>query len=257
MWITGYGERVRRELVWPGEHEPRVAHARYVARLGGAGEELVLAELEGAPGQDVRRFESRVSFPGAGHYEVRAVLEVLRPPAAAGAQPEPTRIESGVLHVRVSGAADPAALGYPRDAARNLLRGALKVEESSHYGDQAAAAAIDGLHGTRWHCDITDDQPWWRATLAKPVEADRLLLSHAWPRALDAGLPQPAVVEVLFDGEPGTRLEIDPDPLKKSELRLPALRKTRSVEVRILEWRWRSVGRDAVGFSEIELVHGP
>ena len=259
LWVTGWGVRVRDELVWAGEREPRVTSLRYVACRPGGGEDVVLAEIEGQGASPsaggVQRFEARARLPAPGAWDVRAEALVLRPPPRPELDPEPERLASGVLAVHVPGGADDAALAYPLDAARNRLRGA-RVEESSHYLDQVAAAAIDGQHGTRWHCHVDDEAPWWRAKLSRPVEADRLLLSHAWPRPMDAGAPQPATVEVRLDGETGLRLEIEPDPLVKSVLLLPAPRAVQSVEVRILSSRARTLGRDAVGFSEIELLLG-
>jgi hypothetical protein len=252
VWITGFGERVRKDLIGRGLRYPDVSIVRYVARPVSGGDEIVLAEVAPREGVAVQRYEGRLHLPAPGSWSVVAEVDVTRPPASKSAPPEKETLRSGSLSVEVRAPFDEAVLAYPLDADRNLLRGAT-TEASSHHGTQPSAHAIDGLHGTRWHSAIDDAEPWWRVRLARAVLADRLLLSHAWPRVLDRDKAQPTRVEVIVNGETHSTIAIDPDPLRKTVVEL---RRTRvlELELRIVESKARRLGTDAVGFSEIELV---
>jgi hypothetical protein len=259
VWVTGYGERVREELVWSGtlSREPRVTRVTWIARSGDAPEsqELVLREVMPREGAAVQRFEAQIELPSPGTWKVFARVEALRPPADDGAPSEREELVSGELTVAVRAPLDEAVLGYPLDRRANLLRKEnADVEASSHHGTQTPELAVDHLHGTRWHSGVDDEAPWWRARLDRGVNAKRLLLSHAWPRPADRGKAQPSVVELVLNrGEHRQSIELDPDPMRKTSIDLPP-GKVLEVELRVLESVNRTLGTDAVGFSEIELV---
>jgi hypothetical protein len=258
VWVTGYGTRVLEELVWPGSEQraPRVERLSWVATSAHGGEEQVLAEIEPREGAVVQRFEARLEL-APGTWDVRARVRAERPPATDGALTTVEELVSGSLRIVVRGQPDDEVLAYPRDRHANLLRsGVVTFEASSLHGEQKPERASDGLHATRWHSSVDDAEPWWRARLERGVNADRLLLSHAWPRLGDRKKAQPSQVElVLNGGEFRQAIELDPDPLRKTSVELPP-GKVLEVELRILTSVNRKLGTDAVGFSEIELVPG-
>lgn len=259
VWITGYGPRVRAELGWPGSasRAPRIERVRYVAVPKGGGDEILLGEVVAEADSDstLERFEARLTLP-PGSFSLFARLDALKPPAEQGLQPERVALESQKIEIQIPTPFAPEALHYAEHRAANLLLGRASIEASSHYGEQTAAMGADGTHGTRWHSDIADEAPWWRASLSNAVDADRLHLSHAWPRETHHDAPQPAKVEVILNDEQRFEVTMDPEPLAKTTLELGATVRVVRIELRILESRNRVLGRDAVGFSEIELV-GP
>jgi hypothetical protein len=260
IWVAGWSERVREELAWRGR-EPRVERVRYFARLaqapedGGVGEELELAVVDPREGVAVQRFEARLVLPGPGTWSVVARAEALRPPDEEGRPPERAVLSSGPLVVEVRAPLDETVLTYPLDRGRNLLRGAgATFESSGHTGGDRPELASDGRHDTRWLCLATDTSPWWRATLPRGMRTSEIRFSHAWPYLRERGRPLPARVLVLVNGQRDYELDIDPDPLRKTALTLPEPVRIQKLEVRLLEARAGALGRDAVGFSEIELI---
>ena len=255
VWITGFSPRAMAELGYPTSRAaPEVEKVRYTARPAGGGEEVFLAEVPSAPdGGAVQRFEARIRLEDSGTFELFARALVRRAKSGEGAAA--VELTSGPLSVVVSGGADWDVPGGRRD---NLLRGSgVRVTASTAIADgQVAQRAVDGLFATRWRCAPTDEAPWWKARFGRPTAAGVLLLSHQATRPMDHGEPQAARVEVIVNGGPPIPLELPSNPSRKGVLELPAGTEVSELEVRVTGWRNRTVGRQGIGFSEVELLSG-
>jgi hypothetical protein len=250
VWITDFADWVRREYAWPKGQtkEPRIERVLYVARTQ-SGEEVVLAEVAGKLDGSLQRFEARVSLPGPGVYELFARVNLLQAPMSKGLVSERASLTSGVLRIEVPASEDPAVFAYAEQGARNLLQARARAEASSG----AAELAADGSQATSWVCAPDDPAPRWKIRLERAVEADRVLLSHAWPNRANATKPRASVVEVAVDGEVH-RVELDPDRMRKTMLALSAPRTVLELEVRVVESSGRALGADGVGLAEVELL---
>ena len=248
VWISG----LRPDVTEGFGEQLQVDSGRFVARYleGGEQAEIELGAVRPMQVQhlDLHRVAVQHAFDRRGRWRVHAELVVRN-------ESEQRTLRSAPLEFALVGQADAEQLEYAAQAASNLVteRGA-SAQASSQHGDQGAEKAIDGRQGTRWHCAKDDAQPSLNVRLERAVRADQVLLSHAWPRRSHYGAPQPARVLVVINGDDEFELAMDPDPMRKSVLELPQRMRVRTVELRILESRGRIVGRDSVGFGEVELV---
>lgn len=261
VWVEGFSAALRSAMEWPGEQGrgPRVMRVEFLARYldGIDAPEALLGEQAGHADRPMgdARFALRADLERRGRWGLWARVHVLEPPPGAELEPRLRVLESPQLEVRVENLLPPAALRYAREGSANQVLGErVSAEASSQSGDgHAAAQAFDGRLGTSWRCDPGDAQPWVRVTPERPVRALRLALSHAAPRPDGMAQPRARRVEVLVNGRDAYPLELDPDPLSKTELVFERLQRVRRLEVRVLESVGRVVGQDAVGFAEIEL----
>lgn len=257
LWVVAFHEDVLERLEFPGERGPRVAEVRYLARRAGEDE---FEEIGVVPGDGERpaadeRFALQHRFPRAGEWEVKAELDVRVPPDAEDAPPGRDRLVAPVLGVRVEDVLAPEQLEYPTHRGENLLLGRdVAASASSQAGAQDPGKAADGRQATHWRCDPADAHPWLRLAVTRSVRGDRLLLSHAQPRASRADAPRAARVEVILDGRDRFELDLDPDPMRKSELRLERPERAQEIELRVLEIHGGELGRCSVGFAEVEFL---
>ena len=258
VWVAGYSRDIVDRFAPRRSRSPRVAEVSWLARRVDEAEERVLARIEALPETDglPQRFEARLAFDEPGEYEVRARVDFLEPASEPGLEPQRVPIESGVLRVEVGQVVTEEVLGYARDPERNRLRGeGVQVSASSQEGQQAPGQALDGSYSSVWRCAAGDAAPWWKAALRRPIEARRVLFTHAASRRMDAKEPQVARIEVLLDGQRRFQLELHPDPMRKTALELPEGTSFSTIEVRLLDARNR--GASSLGFAEIEVMEAP
>jgi hypothetical protein len=226
---------------------------------GDAGEPELIATVKGgvAKRNELSRFALRHQFDRRGTWRVFARVSVLPREAAKKevAELQARTFDSPQLEVRIDSVIAPVRLEYAADLGRDLLFGAnVKVEASSFNGDALAAAkAIDGTFHSQWQCAPTDEHPWIRFTVERPVKADRLLLSHGNPRLSSAKSARPTKVDIVLNGKDHIAADVDPDPLAKTSVSFGQVLALRQIEVRVVEVRDRTLGKEGVGFSEIEL----
>lgn len=262
VWVVGFPEQVIERFEWPGERGQglHVASVEFLARPadGSAEYERIGYELgDAASAAGVKRFAALHDFPHNGAWHVIARAQVVPPPVVDGASGEPTMLESPVLEVAIDNVLDAVAMRYATDGERNLLVDVrARASASSQNGDQLPEKAIDGHASTRWHSDVADAQPWIELSLSRAVRADRVLLTHAWPRGTHPSAPRPMTVELALDDESRFMVQMDPDPLAKTIVELGEPRRVRTLRITILQSLDRVVGTDSVGFAEIELQEG-
>lgn len=231
-----------------------VEKIEYFARFKGEqAEPELLASVAGglAKPSDLARFALRHDFARSGTWLLSARVTLKAPLAAV--------LESPELEVHVESALDPKRLGYASDPSRNLLDGAQAqcVASSSRGDKQLPNNAVDGLLATRWLCAVAEREPWIRITPERPLKADRVVLAHARPRAVHANEARASRVEVILNGKEHFTGAMDPDVLAKTIVAFGDTLLVKQIEVRVLGSLAREVGKDAVGFSEIELRRGP
>lgn len=259
IWVLDYHADVRKALEFPGEEGkgPRVEAVRYFGRPRGQGDyvELGVVSGDGERPASAQRHALQHGFPRAGEWEVYAELDVRVPPAEAGLVAGRQELATPVLVVRIADALQPEQLEYAAARTESALYGVqVSATASSQAGAQGPAQAVDGGQDTRWHCDPKDGLPWLRLAVTRPVKGDRILLSHAHPRASRAGAPQPALVEVVLNGKDSFEVTMDPDPMRKTVLDLGKVIRIREVELRIRSVRHGALGQNAVGFAEVEIL---
>jgi hypothetical protein len=205
-----------------------------------------LASISGDPARARRgaRYATRVTFPRPGKYRVWARVYVMDEVLGVSVP-----FDSDPLNLKVTSALDPKMLSYATDGLRNLLAGGVEsVVASSERGGSPAKHAVDNTQQLAWLCANGDLAPEIEITLARPVRADLLLLSHA-----RTGLPTRVEVTLNGRGKP-IIATLSKDRLRKTEIHLGNPQKLRSVRVRIVR---HSVGKaptlTGVGFAEIEL----
>lgn len=256
VWLDGLAPQERERL----GAAARVEHVRW--SLVRAGRELAVLEraLDPTRPAEAQRFEARLALAaevaaGALELHARARVALAAEPGTEDAARASLELECEPLPLELVLPPAPARLRYALDHARNLLRApAARCEASSERPGEEARLACDASHATVWRSDPSDAAPWWRASLAAPVLADRLLLSLAGDRPLDADERRPARVELVLDGRERLELELCADPREKSVLRFGEPRRVGRIELRVLAASSGAPG--GTGFSELQLVLG-
>lgn len=235
-----------------------VERVDYLARpADGAGEPTVVASAAGDPAEPatLERFPVRIDWPENGRFALH-VRVVLAPDPTADA-PVAIELVSSELVLPVEGIVDPEQLAYADDEGRNeLLDRDVAAEASSSAGPGfEASRAVDGTHATRWLCAGDDREPRLSLEWGKPIAAEQLLLSHAYPRGAERDVPRVARVRVTPNGKGKQACDyaLDLDPLRKTRIPLGGAR-LRSLELEVLELTSGPLGSYTVGFSEVELV---
>jgi hypothetical protein len=208
-----------------------------------------LASISGDPTRARRgaRYATRVTFPRPGKYQVWARVHVMDEVLGISVP-----FDSDPLHLTVTSVLDPKMLSYATDSLRNLLaNGVESVVASSERDGSPATHAVDNTQQRVWLCAEGDAVPEIEVTLARPVMADLLLLSHA-------GTGLPSRVEVTLNGRGKPIIAtLSKDRLSKTEIHLGRPQKIRSVRVRIVRHSEGQVpSLKAVGFAEVELQLG-
>jgi hypothetical protein len=262
LWVTNLRDGIVDQVAGEGG-ALEVERIDYFAHFeGDPGEPALIATVKGgiAKRNELARFALRHQFDKRGTWRVFARISLLLPldPNNKSGARASREFDSPQLEVRIDGVIDPSRLEYPADRGRDLLFGApVKVEASSSYDDpQSAPKTIDGTLHTRWFSGLDDEHPWIRFTAERPIKADRVLFSHALPRLSQAHTARPIKVDVIVNGKEHFAGDLDPDVMAKTTVAFGAVLAVRQIEVRILECRDRVLGKNGVGFSEIELERG-
>jgi hypothetical protein len=261
LWIAAFGTSVRERLSWPkeaGNSGLQVLKVEYLV------DESVRATVEAGQAADPR-FPAQIAFDANGTFALQARITLARPPKpdadlrlGLAARDGEEVILSNELIVEVAAASDPLLLRYASDPQRNLL-GTVQAtaSASSEHDGWPAARVLDGRAAFGWLAKADDARRALRVDLAKPVRADRLLLTHAIPDRKDPWLYARARrVEVVLNRSQknALMLEVDPDPRRKVEIPLGKAHMVRTLEVRIVELQTGANGEPLVGFGEVELV---
>ncbi|MDP6539956.1 MAG: hypothetical protein QF903_13460 [Planctomycetota bacterium] len=259
IWIEALSEAEVADLEWPGQRSlgPHVERVDYYAlrdlpdapevRIG-----RVEADASVPAGTD--RFPIRHRFEANGRWFVHARVTCVRKPEAPGVAGERVELVSDEMELSVENVVAPEQLAYAADAARNLLRGQeLVTTASSHISGEERWKIKDGHYGTRWHCATTDKQPWVKIDLPRSVRARAVALTHGWPAQKYADAARPFRGQLVINGREEIGWEMDPDPMVKTNIDLGRTRRVRSLELRITEVLNGTLGRNAVGFSEVEV----
>lgn len=257
IWVGEIEAELSKSLAWPGEggSGPRVARVEFLAKpAGGAADFESVGVDVGDPERPApaRRFAIQHTFPACGDFALRARVHVVPPPGAEGLA---SVLETPELVVRISGVLDPRLVGYASDHQRNLLSAeSPRWRSSSQLGEgERAAQCGDGRSSTRWRSAADDATPWIELALARQARVERILLVHALPRPADREGPRARRIELLLNGSEKHQLELDPNVLAKSVLALEKPVRLRELRITILDSIGRELGRDGVGFAEIEL----
>lgn len=257
LWIDRFGEALDERLA----SGARITRAEWSA--SGPGQDatrpydvrkFALADSGGAKQRarlDPRSITTRFTPGGNGTWKLRVTLRV-EDAASAG---KPDSYQSPLLTVTVTDFFDPSDLRFASDHERDLLRGMSGLASRSSTSlreDRSSAQTIDGLPFTSWLCDASDAAPWIELQWPKRQRVARIVLTPNEPRlgTSDVARPRRGVVEIDGAELPFT---IDPDPRRKTTLRLAKPTKLRRLRIRIVEARDGELGDASVGFSMIEL----
>lgn len=260
VYLAGIGARPTADLAWAGERRPRLVEVQWLLDGMPAGEPQ---RLEGDPSGSTAalampRFAQRITVPGNGDYELRAVARV-QPPG--GGPDDWVDLPGGPLKLEVRGLVD-AKVQAEMDRMRREVwtfppEFRLLAASSSHdAGRTGPPLAFDRGQSTRWSCAADDAEPWIRAEwkTAVPVGLIRLLPALDNGRLADGtGFDEPRRVLLVLNGRDEYEVEFEADQMLDGvTVTFERRVNLRRVEVRILE-RTRGVAHPGLaGWREIQ-----
>jgi len=232
------------------------------------------AECDPEHPAEAQRFPLEHAFRAAGKYRLRARVHLVPAPAnrlEAGQVPRtPGVFWSPGLEVQVEHV-EPAWLVEQRgDHAPNLLDSAHPRLTATSYvradepwtddrprGDFPPSKAADGLLRTSWLADPADPLPRLTIALAKPREADVILLSQARSAPYRPGvLARALTVEVTINGRERHTVRMFADERRKGRLVLERPVAIVRLELAIPQ-KAPGAAHQCVGLAEVELRRGP
>ncbi len=262
LWIVGFGEQVLRENAWPQDQGKglRVVKVDYIGYPPHGGPEVLLASVAGNPDRpEASGWHHQHSFRRGGTWRLQARVTVRLPPDSADpeAEPEERVLVSQPLFVPIRANLSAEQLAYASDEARDLLlhHTRFEVQASSQLDDQHQADFVaDGSFARVWLCARGDEEPSLSFHFPKGVKAHELVLGHAFTRRRERNWPGPAELEIWLNGDAKViELRMDPDPRRKTVVPLPKGLVLRRLKILITRQSDGRVGRDPIGFGEIEL----
>jgi hypothetical protein len=196
------------------------------------------------------RFPFQHLFELPGKWEVRATVVL----------PDGSELESGSAALNAQEGIAPHQFRYGSDSRRNLLaRRNPKVKASSESKGYPARNLVDNTAYGVWVCDKSDKDPWFEVALSSSVKVERILLTHSRTKAIFQDYhPRPSKVEIFLNRDK-TPMVVDVlmDYREKTVIKLENPRRINRCKVRILEVSGGQLGKDDVGFTEIEFQSGP
>jgi len=263
LWISGYGDDARFEFEWDDEEGkgPRVAKVQYLVEDEAAPEgEVVLVEVKGHRDRPTgaERYAVQHSFARPGVMRVFARAFCVPPEwDEEWTDEDLVELESDVLEIPVHAARDAELLRYASDFKQTLIDPAkAQITTSTFQENHGPEKACDGLTSSEWRAEKTDQKPWIQVEFRRAVSANVVLLSPIW-RASDETPEKharPTRVTVSINGKQSYDVEMNADPMRKTELLLPARAKVRRLKVTITE---TNEGPDhpvqGIGLAELEL----
>jgi hypothetical protein len=259
VWITGFGPATLAELEWTHERGrgPRVRYAEFLVKEPGEVEARMVQRVDVDPTVPLgaQRLSVQLDLPITGTHEFQVRVCALLEPLEEGLE-DLIFVESAILSVPLEGGFPPETFEYCLDRDLNLLPKTQPTAEASSQSGSGydPSQVLDGRHDTRWECAADDANPTLKIHLRRSVRAERLLFSHAWARLKEKTLARVERFEVILNERFAHTLEMDPHPLRKTELRLKKPTKIRDIEIRILKVRDGTLGQNKVGFSEVQLL---
>ncbi len=169
---------------------------------------------------------------------------------------EETEHELGPLRVVCTGAFDEllAARKEPPGSTPVRIFGRhFSVSSSTEEGDYSAFNLGDRSLRDVWLCAPGDEKPTIRIRPDARVWVRELVFVHGRPQVKAVGRPLAARVLVRVDDELALDFDLPADPCAVARCDLGKRVRFQELEITILESRDREVGRDGVGFAEIEL----
>lgn len=264
MWVTGWNEEKLGAYVWPGEEGrgPRVVKVEYMH--GDEVLQTVSASSADPAGEERFAVQHRFELPGSYQLHMRAHL--LPYTLSESGTPTPGEVEtidSPKFKVSVFGAWPKWFKEQNGDPMRNLMPAERWTEVSASSvqlggGDLpnqtfGGERAIDRRSGTAWIAEVSDESPTLVIDFDSPVEADRILLSHAFLTRVPEGvLGQAAIAHVrLNEDRRAKKLKLNPETRRKTVYDLGRTKELTRIEI-ILE-RGKNSGDLPIGLSEVEI----
>lgn len=218
-------------------------------------EYLVDGEVAAAVDADPAAPWENQGFPARYEFARRGVRRVEARVHLAGGVAEP--LATGAFEVDVRWPLEPWMLDFAGARTHNLLRGAEVVATaSSKVSDgEGAAAAVDGLQGTRWLAAEGDERPWLRLELARKVKVGAIVLSQATAREQYRGhMGRFVRAELLLGGaRSGFVVVFEEDELRPTRIVLDPPRSVETLELRLLERSGAISWPQWVGLAEVAL----
>ncbi len=255
LYITGFGDRVKREFI-EGDDEsvgPRVARVEYVAFTRTGEKSLFVREVDKTKPCGEERFVTQVSLERPGPIEVEARVRVVRP-----GSDEIVELRSPRVKVWIFGVFDSTLLSYASSASTDLIfpPTATATASSEENPGWAAGNVCDRQQALGWRASPNDKDPngpWIRVTLKVPVRASKIALSPTVEQfAFPEEMPKIRKVGIRINQGAEFFADIVQDPQRKTVVDLPSVMKVQRIDVRIVETD-KSANGHGIGFDEIEL----
>lgn len=258
VWIAGFGSQELQEFSSSrsGERHLPVKQVRYSATsMDFPHLESLTKTVRGSEASEDFRCPVQFDFPENGSWEITAQITLA--PDNEGQNPAAPILHATPLTVVIQSVLPEAVLAYAEDSQRNLLRDLeVRVSASTRLSNAEAEHFLtDGLSGTKWLAQPDDRQPWLQIRLKKSVSVRRILLTPAHNKLLDGRKARPRRVQIFLNDQQKEALEfeIPETPRRKAILELSESQKIQSLRLNILDCTDGILGRDPVGFAEIEL----
>jgi hypothetical protein len=214
------------------------------------GEVAVQVEADGSQAWENQGFPARHEFTRRGLRRVEARVQLAGDPA-------PAPLVSGAFEVDVRYPLEPWMLDFAGARTRDLLRGAsVSASASSKVSEgEGAAAACDGLQGTRWLAAEGDALPWLKLELARKLKVGAIVLSQATAREQYRGhMGRFVRAELLLDGaRKPIEVVFDSDEMRPTRVVLDPPRSLERLELRLVERSGAISWPQWVGLAEIAL----
>jgi hypothetical protein len=255
LWITGFGDQVRRDLA--GDDRSPVPGVR-VAKVEWLVDDTPVATLPGHPGRAWQNeaYGLRHTFQKRGRYKVQARVSVVEPEAPKDAAEPVSVVESQVLTVDAGQVHEDWMDAAARARGRNLVVAdeVTVVASSVNSGGQAGQSAVDGLQVTAWCSKNDDHEPALTLTFEKAVRADLLVLSSINNREEFRGAHDRILrVSLRVNGGKPVEHDLAEDELRPTTIPLGSAVLVRKLEIAVAS---RAKGKrwpGHCGFAEIAL----
>ena len=254
VWVSSFGDAVTADHSWPMNQGGGLRVKRVEYTVGGEVVETVAGDPTSPSG--LERYPVRIRFPRIGEYTVAArVVLTTAPP-----ETREVILEAGDLAVTISDMVNEETISYASDSTRNLLTEArFDTSASSQFNNHPPHLATDDRLSTCWLSANEEGIQSWTLELKRPVRADALLLSQAWPNPREPNhCARFTKIEVVINKRKKNAIVVDTSTSMKEKTRIPFGKPeaVRHLEIRVLAHTPGEQQPHAVGFSEVELQLG-
>jgi hypothetical protein len=255
LWVSGFSPGALKAYSRAAPSEKPVLH---VAKVEFVVDNQIVQTLEVDASKPWagEKLAAQLDIAAEGKHVLRARVHVALSPDVATPEKPFEILSSGAIEITVRDVFRPWMLDYARDAAASKLAlTKLEASSSSQFAEWSQARhAFDGFQGSGWLFAAADKEPWIAVELEKAQRVRSLVLSHANanPAELDEYARATRVALYVNRESAPIEFDLDADPMKKTEIALPAPVVLRNFKLVVLAFTGGTSNKSISGFAEIE-----